>query len=57
MTVYNWYEDHREGLGDEFLTELVSYYKKLEIHPTIFGKITSSLRQAALKKISLHYSV
>ena len=33
---YNWYEEQKEGLGDEFLKELVEYYKKLESHPTAF---------------------
>jgi plasmid stabilization system protein ParE len=48
--VYNWYEDQREGLGEEFLAELVVYYKKLELQPTVFGKASKSLRQAVLKK-------
>jgi len=26
---YNWYEDQRKGLGEEFLVELESIYRKL----------------------------
>jgi toxin ParE1/3/4 len=47
---YNWYEDQKEGLGDEFLKELVEYYKKLESHPTAFHKIKKTYRQVALKR-------
>ena len=31
---YNWYQDQRLGLGEEFLEELVFYYRKLELQPT-----------------------
>jgi plasmid stabilization system protein ParE len=47
---YNWYEDQRGGLGDEFLTELEVYYKKLEQQPAVFGKASKSFRQAVLKR-------
>ena len=47
---YNWYEDQRTGLGEEFLRELESYYRTLEQRPTIFGKATKTLRQAVLKR-------
>ena len=36
---YNWYEDQQEGLGEQFLSELVSYYKKLELHPTSYRHV------------------
>ena len=29
-TAYNWYEEKKKGLGEEFLTELVAYYAKLQ---------------------------
>jgi len=47
---YSWYEDQKEGLGEEFLSELVIYYKKLESTPTAFSKIKKNYRQAALKR-------
>jgi plasmid stabilization system protein ParE len=47
---YNWYEDQKEGLGEEFLKELVEYYKKLENLPTAFHKIKRNYRQVALKR-------
>lgn len=49
-TAYNRYEDQKVGLGDEFLKELVEYYKKLENNPTAFHKIKRSYRQVALKR-------
>ncbi|HVU55599.1 MAG TPA: type II toxin-antitoxin system RelE/ParE family toxin [Puia sp.] len=47
---FNWYEDQKEGLGEEFLSELTIYYKKLENTPTAFGKIKKNYRQVALKR-------
>ena len=47
---YNWYEDQKIGLGEMFLQELVSFYKKLEQRPTVFTKINKYYRQASLKK-------
>jgi toxin ParE1/3/4 len=42
IQAYNWYEDQREGLGEEFLFELEFYYQKLEHQPTAFGKVSKN---------------
>jgi plasmid stabilization system protein ParE len=47
---YNWYEDQRLGLGEEFLEELIVYYRKLELQPTAFGKLNRMYRRAILKQ-------
>jgi len=47
---YNWYEDQQTDLGEKFLQELVSFYKKLEQRPAAFSKINKPYRQAALKQ-------
>ena len=47
---YNWYEEQRTGLGEEFLQEVAEYYTKFENHPAAFGKIRKNIRQAALKR-------
>jgi plasmid stabilization system protein ParE len=47
---YNWYEDQKIGLGEEFLAELVEYYGKLEKHPSGYSKIRRNYRKAALKR-------
>jgi len=47
---YNWYEDQKEGLGEEFLSELTEFYKKIESNPTSFSKAKRSYRQVALKR-------
>jgi len=49
-TAYNWYEEKKQGLGEESLTELVAFYAKLQSHPTAFGKIKKTYRQVALKR-------
>ena len=47
---YEWYEEQKLGLGEEFLNELDNIYLKLESHPEYFGKVKKSFRQAALKR-------
>ena len=47
---YQWYEEQKQGLGEDFLEELESYYIKLQSHPEYFGKIRKNFRQAALKR-------
>ena len=47
---YEWYEEQKLGLGEEFLNELDSIYLKLESHPEYFGKVKKSFRQGALKR-------
>ena len=31
---YEWYEQQRKGLGEEFLQELEIAYHKISLHPT-----------------------
>ena len=47
---YDWYEEQRPGLGEEFLEELDGLYSKLSSHPGYFGKVKKNFRQAALKR-------
>ncbi len=47
---YNWYEEQRTGLGEEFLSELENIYSKLENLPTAYGKLTRIYRRAHLKR-------
>ena len=47
---YDWYEEQRSGLGEEFLEELDGIYNKLTSHPEYFGKVKKNFRQAALKQ-------
>jgi plasmid stabilization system protein ParE len=47
---YHWYEEQQAGLGELFLKELVTYYKKLEQNPEIFSKATKRYRQAILDR-------
>jgi toxin ParE1/3/4 len=34
---YEWYEEQRHGLGEEFLTELEIAYNKIAQHPEHYG--------------------
>ena len=47
---YQWYEEQKQGLGEEFFAELDSYFTKLQSHPEYFSKIRKNFRQAALKR-------
>ncbi len=47
---YDWYEEQKLGLGEEFLDELDGIYNKLSSHPEYFGKVKKNFRQAALKR-------
>jgi plasmid stabilization system protein ParE len=47
---YNWYEEQRTRLGEEFLSELENIYAKLETLPTAYGKLTRIYRRASLKR-------
>lgn len=35
---YEWYEEQKPGLGEEFLDELDGIYNKLSSHPEYFEK-------------------
>jgi plasmid stabilization system protein ParE len=47
---YDWYEEQKPGLGEEFLDELDGICNKLSSHPEYFGKVKKNFRQAALKR-------
>jgi len=47
---YDWYEEQKRGLGEEFLKELDSNYNKLQSHPEYFRKIKNNFRQTSLKR-------
>lgn len=36
---YNYYEDKRKGLGEEFLEELTKKYKSISAHPELYSFI------------------
>ena len=50
VDAYNWYEDQYNGLGEMFLSDLESVYKKIELNPDFFSKAGKGFRQAVLKQ-------
>jgi hypothetical protein len=50
LDAYNWYEDQYNGLGEMFLSDLESVYKKIELNPDFFSKAGKGFRQAVLKQ-------
>lgn len=47
---YEWYEEQKQGLGESFLSELDTCYRKLASHPDHYGKIKKNFRQVAFKR-------
>lgn len=50
QTSYDWYEAQRAGLGELFLDDLETVYKKLELNPETFSWLDAEQRHASLKK-------
>jgi plasmid stabilization system protein ParE len=48
---YDWYEEQKQGLGEAFLSELDTCYRKLASHPDHYGKIKKNIRQVAVKRV------
>lgn len=51
IEAYKYYEDQKTGLGDRFLKELDSFYKKLKDHPSYYSFVSDRkiTRSVALK--------
>jgi plasmid stabilization system protein ParE len=47
---YEWYEKQKKELGEEFLGELDTVYKKLKAHPQYYSKVKKDFRQCKLKR-------
>ena len=50
LEAYDWYEVQKKGLGEEFLAELDTSYKKIQTHPTFYSIIKKNYRQVSLKR-------
>ena len=47
---FDWYQQQKEVLGELFLKELDTVYRKVQNFPTAYGKKDRNFRQAMLKK-------
>jgi len=47
---YIWYEDAKEGLGDEFLLEVNKGLKKAEQNPILFSAISEHFRKLKVSR-------
>jgi hypothetical protein len=45
---YDWYEQQSKGLGEIFLSELNTCYKKIEAQPAFYSKAKKNFRQLRL---------
>lgn len=50
VNIISWYENHREGLGDEFFISLEKSKHQLEQNPTQFIKKYKQIRKAIMSR-------
>ena len=57
--IFNWYEEHREGLGYEFLFSLDECVKSIQSNPFFSFNITDNVRRATLSRFpySVYYTI
>jgi len=47
-----WYEDKKEGLGEEFLNEVEKTFQTIELNPLQNQKVRGNIRRALVKRFS-----
>ena len=54
-----WYDDKRQGLGDEFLLEFLAAIQRVRDNPLLFSIAANRLRPCRLKRFSyiIHFDV
>jgi plasmid stabilization system protein ParE len=48
--IWDYLEDAKKGLGDDFFQEFASIVQVIEHHPEAFQRITPGIRRAVLKR-------
>ena len=46
----SWYEDQREGLGQEFLDELLATFEAISDHPRAYPVLHRDVRRALMRR-------
>ena len=56
---FDWYEDQRSGLGEEFLAAVQSTFKSVELYPEVFVCVHGEVRRAIVSRVpfAAFYSV
>jgi toxin ParE1/3/4 len=47
---FNWYEEQRVGLGDDFLSAAQSTFKSIELYPEMFASVHGEVRRAIVSR-------
>ena len=50
LDVHRWYEERREGLGDEFSEEIHRMVARIAAHPSEFQHVRGATRRAVLSR-------
>lgn len=45
---FNWYENQKEGLGNEFMEEIDVCLQQIAVQPTVFSWLNTKFRRAKL---------
>lgn len=48
--IVHWYDEQRDGLGEEFYSKLLLLFDKIGSNPEMYGHVTKSLRVATTRK-------
>ena len=56
---FDWYEEQRSGLGEEFLAAVQSTFKNVEFYPEVFACVHGEVRRAIVSRFpfAVFYSV
>lgn len=47
---FDWYEEHRLGLGEQFLTAVNATFKNIESFPEMFTPVHGEIRRATVSR-------
>lgn len=47
---FDWYEEQRPGVGDEFLVAVQTTFQSIGLHPNMFGLIHEEIRRAIVPR-------
>ena len=50
IEAYDWYEEQRNGLGNDFLDELESFYSILNANPNTYSYFEKPVREGKIKR-------
>lgn len=47
---FDWYEERRSGLGEDFLSSVTASFESIRLHPEMFAVIHGDVRRAVVSR-------